>query len=157
MMKRSFSEKDSQKKQSHYKERVGQLKVELNNFPIPKGSGQELEKFYKLTKEYFEIKDRIWSLLLSHPLAVKALVPGRLILLNHEDQINLVGMLLNVDTSGKEKTFTVLVLVDEARKSASAGPHDRKLFDYLSLAARGVGLQACISANHEVRNANKII
>ena len=90
MMKRSFSEKDSQKKQSHYKERVAALKVELETFPTPKGSGSgnELETFYGLSKEFFEIKNRIWSLLLSHPLAVKALVPGRLILLNYEEQVD---------------------------------------------------------------------
>jgi len=93
-MKRSFSEKDSQKKQTHYKERVGQIKTELKHFPIPKGSGQELETFYGLAKEYFEIKNRIWSLLLSHPLAVKALVPGRLILLNYEDQVSTLKLFL---------------------------------------------------------------
>ena len=154
MMKRSFSEKDSQKKQSQYKERVGQLKNELKHFPVPKGSGQDLEKYYKLAKVYFEIKDRIWSLLLSHPLAVKALVAGRLLLVNHEDQINLIGMLLSIDTSGKEKTFSVLVLDDETRKAATSAQVDKKFFDYLSLASRGVSLQNVVSADHQVGPSN---
>lgn len=149
-MKRSFSEKDSQKKQSMYKERAIQLKNELKHFPVPKGSGQDLERFYQLAKEYFEIKDRIWSLLLSHPLAVKALVAGRLLLVNHEDQINLIGMLLSIDTSGKEKTYSVLVLVDETRKASAAGQIDKKFYDYLSLASRGVALQNVVSADHQV-------
>lgn len=149
-MKRSFSEKDSQKKQSMYKERAVQLKNELKHFPVPKGSGQDLEKFYQLAKEYFEIKDHIWSLLLSHPLAVKALVAGRLLLVNYNDQMNLIGMLLNVDTSGKEKTFAVLVLVDETRKASTSEQFDKKFFDYLSLASRGVALQNVVSADHQV-------
>jgi hypothetical protein len=60
MMKRSFSEKDSQKKQSHYKERVAALKLELESFPVPKGCGGELETFYSHAKEFFEIKERLW-------------------------------------------------------------------------------------------------
>jgi hypothetical protein len=57
---------------------------------------------------------------------------------------------LNIDTSGKEKTFSVLVLVDETRKPSTSGSRDKKLFDYLSLAAKGVGLENVISANHQV-------
>jgi superfamily II RNA helicase len=47
MMKRSFSEKDSQKKQAEYKERVTRIKLELQEFPTPKESGRDLQTFYR--------------------------------------------------------------------------------------------------------------
>jgi hypothetical protein len=107
---------------------------------------QPLYRFYSLAKEYFDIKARIWSLLLSHPQAVKTLVPGRLLVLNHAEQTNVIGILLAVDTSGKEKTFSVLLL-DGGAKSGSA---DLKLNHYLSLAAKGVDCTGCLAAGHQV-------
>jgi hypothetical protein len=72
-------------------------------------------------------------------------------------QVNLIGILLSFDTSGQEKTYSVLILVDDSQKSssssasASSGSPDKKLNDYLSLATQGVSLPNCISANHQVR------
>ncbi len=93
----------------------------------------------------------IRSLLLSHPLAIKALVPGRLIILNYEEQVNLIGILLSFDTSAKEKTYSVLILVDESSKGKKESKAvDKKFNDFLSLASQSVSFPGCISADHQV-------
>lgn len=90
--------------------------------------------------------------MLSHPLAIKALVPGRLIVLNHEEQVNLIGILLSFDTSAKEKTYSVLILVDESSKEKKQSKSfDKKFNDFLSLASQSVNFPGCISANHQVK------
>ena len=108
-------------------------------------------KITLIISSFFPIR----SLLLSHPLAIKALVPGRLIVLNYEEQVNLIGILLSFDTSAKEKTYSVLILVDESLKGKKESKsNDKKFNDFLSLASQSVSFPGCISANHQVNKTS---
>jgi antiviral helicase SKI2 len=110
MMKRSFSEIDNQKKQGDYKDRIKRLKKELESLPQPSGASKEkLEEFYKLSNDYATMWDKYASLLLSHPVSVKLLVPGRVLVVFDQSGRLRLGVLLETDTKSKERSYSVLV------------------------------------------------
>jgi antiviral helicase SKI2 len=154
MMKRSFMEINSQKKQSHYKERVEQLKKEVEGMPPLTGAlFQELERFYTLAAEYTELKSGIWRLLLSHPVAAKALVPGRVLVVKHGSEINKYGILLAVDAKSRVKSYSVMVLSSgEEEKSSADKPQDDD-DDFL----RFVALAAGVSQSYGAANCDHVM
>ncbi len=63
MMKRSFSEINSQKRKDHNREMVKKLKQELASLEDPEGNlggtgENKLEELYNLASSYFEVKDK---------------------------------------------------------------------------------------------------
>ena len=157
MMKRSFSESVSYKKQAHYKQRVAELKIEIENLPSVSGTlTEELSLYYKSASEFCRIKDTIWTLLLSHPIAVKCLSAGRLLLINHDGKINDIGILLNVDKS-TIKTYTILVLDGEEVKTNEYSA-DTAFTRFISLATTDVetvkSVSTCLSMKHSIVEIN---
>ena len=157
MMKRSFSESVSYKKQAVYKQRVSELKTEIQNLPNNTGTfGEELTLYYKMASEFFSIKDSIWTLLLSHPTAIKILSAGRLLLINHDNKMNDIGILLGVDRS-TIKTYTVLVLEGEELPKNEDSTNNAFL-RFLSLASTDVGtlksITNCLSLKHSIIEIN---
>ena len=157
MMKRSFSESVSYKKQAHYKQRVAELKIEIENLPCVSGTlTEELSLYYKSASEFCRIKDTIWTLLLSHPIAVKCLSAGRLLLINHDGKINDIGILLGVDKS-TIKTYTILVLDGEEVKTNEYSV-DAAFTRFISLATTDVetvkSVSTCLSMKHSIVEIN---
>merc|ERR1712223_2795 len=157
MMKRSFSESVSYKKQAHYKQRVAELKIEIENLPRVSGTlTEELSLYYKSASEFCRIKDTIWTLLLSHPIAVKCLSAGRLLLINHDGKINDIGILLGVDKS-TIKTYTILVLDGEEVKTNEYSV-DAAFTRFISLATTDVetvkSVSTCLSMKHSIVEIN---
>ena len=137
MIKRSFSEIDTQKKQGTHKEKLAVLKEKLSK--LPKLSGalfDELESFYSVAADYLELKSSVWTLLLSHPVAVKMMIPGRVLLIKGDPEATRLGMLLRIDTKSREKTYSILVL-DSPEDKVNVGQEDRAegLEDFLALAS----------------------
>jgi len=111
MMKRSFAELDTQKKQASYKERLQELKKELASLPDIGGTQyQDIAAYYQLASQYLDIRSRIWSLLLGHPVPSKAFTPGRIVIINYRGQTNVPALILAVDTKTRLRSFSVLVL-----------------------------------------------
>jgi len=110
MIKRSFAEIDTQKKQAGYAEKAKTLKVQLEKMSdISSSIYEEATKLYTKISEYISLREAIWTLLLSLPIPGKALAPGRLVVLNHKGLTNILGIVLGVDLKAKQRTFQVLV------------------------------------------------
>ena len=153
MMKRSFSESVSYKKQAGHKKRVLELKSEIGDLPENRGPyGDDLSLYYNLASEFLTIKDSIWTLLLSHPAAVKCLCPGRVLLFHHGKTINNIGILLSIDKS-TVKTYTMLVL-DGSEKDVNdnQGMKDQFL-RFVSLASTEVSTVKSISSSMSLKHS----
>ena len=146
MMKRSFSESVSYKKQASYKKRSLELQKEIEALPSNSGPfGEELSSFYNLASEFLRVKTSMWTLLLSHPAAVKSLSPGRVLVFNHDQKMNDIGILLSIDKS-TVKTYTILVLGFECAEM-SKNIVEESFIKFVSLASTEVGTVKTISNN----------
>ncbi len=76
---------------------------------------------------------------LSYPAATKSLVPGRVVLVSHGRRQHFsIGILLEIDSRSKTKTFSVLVLKSEEDEEVSALKGEEGcFFRYLGLASSG--------------------
>ena len=76
-MKRSFAELSTQKKVTAHKERAVELRAQLETLPDISGSQfTQIEEFYTAANQWLNLRGELWSLLLSHPVPMKALQPG---------------------------------------------------------------------------------
>lgn len=133
MMKRSFSEISSQKKRTDHKERAKELRKKLETMPEVMGPlGEELATFYKSGSEYLETKSNNWTLLLSHPVALKTLSPGRVLIINRGTKVNILAVLLTVDKKSTTKIYSVLILGPDPMEEKK--PFDPNYQAFLSLA-----------------------
>ena len=118
---RSFTESGSMQKQPELKKKAGELRRQLAEMPETSGPfHDELSTFYRLASDTLALKDRLWPLLLSHPVAVKALTPGRVVVFTHKKRRNGVGVLLSVDKSRSHNLgvlYTVLALGSDNNSS----------------------------------------
>jgi len=158
MMKRSFAELDTQKKQASYKERLQELRKELGGLPDTGGlQYQDIANFYQLASQFLDIKSRIWALLLSHPVPSKAFTPGRIVIINYRGQTNVLALILCVDTKTRLRSFSVLVLSPRAEPSLASlslqdsapGLGERQL-RFLALARKEISLADVTSSEHAV-------
>ena len=108
---------------------------------------EALAQFYGVANEYFTLRDKYWALLLSHPVAVKLLVPGRILVINYGKEVNKLGVLLNIDKKQATKLYSVLILREKSSKGISsstspqeeeASAEEKQLLRYVSLAAGGL-------------------
>ena len=112
MIKRSFTESGAMQKQPELKKKVQELKCRLAEMPESTGPfHQELSTFYRLATDFLALKDSLWPLLLSHPVAVKALTPGRIVVFSHKKRRNCLGVLLSVDKSRSHNLGVVYSLL----------------------------------------------
>jgi antiviral helicase SKI2 len=132
MMKRSFSEFHSQRDAGKRKEALEVLTDQVNNMQEVVDFTGDLHTYYVACNEYFKLREYIQRVLLSHPLALKALSPGRVIVLNNDDYRNAAALVLKAEAGGKEKSFSVLVLTgekdEEERDNLMPRPVDLRLF-----------------------------
>jgi len=160
MMKRSFAELDTQKKQASHKERAAELKKELEVLPdISSGIYEEVTTFYKLCSEYLEQRENIWSLLLSHPVPGKALSAGRVVVVNFKGLVNVLGMILTVDLKSKQRSFQMLLLSPQHAQELGGGSltdkteygvKDTRHDMFLGLAQQEIKQTDLVSTEHAV-------
>ena len=135
MMMRSFSEVDRHRKEKSHKSRMEELKKKKANLSILRAGGQtaELQRFFELATDYLKLKEHNWNLLLNQQGPSKSLTPGRILLVNLKDDVNVPCILLSVEVASKaEKAFTVLIL----KASVDLKSENRSIEDYLSLGLR---------------------
>lgn len=163
MMKRSFAELDTQKKQASHKERAEELKKELETLPdISSGTYEEVTSFYKFCSEYLELRESIWSLLLSHPVPGKALSAGRVVVVNYKGLVNVLGIILNVDLKSKQRSFLTLLLSPQSQEfgnlslneKTTHGIKDARHDLFLALSDQTIKQADVMSTEHAVVSLN---
>ena len=151
MMKRSFAEMDTQKKQAGYAERGKVLKAKLETMSdISSPNFGEASQLYSLISEFATIRENIWTMLLSLPMPGKALSPGRVVIIHQEASVNILGIILHVDMKAKQRTFQVLI-----NRSAESQDVDNEEVDarknlFLSLVDQKIQSTDVMSSHHSV-------
>ena len=146
MMKRSFAEMDTQKKQAGYAEKAKNLKLKLEKISdISSSSFSEASQVYTMISEFVSLRESNWTLLLSLPIPTKSLTPGRLVIFNHGSYINSLGVILNTDTKSKQRSFTVLIC-----KSEDSPYVDARKNLFLSLVDQRVKMNDVMSSLHGI-------
>jgi len=158
MMKRSFAELDTQKKQAGYAEKAKTLKLQLEKMSdISSSSYTEATNLYTLISEYVRLRESSWSLLLSLPAPGKALTPGRVLVVNYKGFINVLAIILTVDMKSKQRTFQALVClnVDRIEESKEKGSsfEDRKSF-FMSIVDPKITTSDIMSNQHSLISLN---
>ena len=151
MMKRSFAEMDTQKKQAGYAERGKVLKAKLETMSdISSPNFGDASQLYSLISEFATIRENIWTMLLSLPIPGKALSPGRVVIIHQEASVNILGIILHVDMKAKQRTFQVLI-----NRSADSQDVDNEEVDarknlFLSLVDQKIQSTDVMSSHHSV-------
>ncbi|XP_052223384.1 helicase SKI2W-like isoform X15 [Dreissena polymorpha] len=117
MMKRSFSEFHSQKDVARRKEDLEHLHkkvLQIEDIECFMCS-TDLEPYWEACRDYHELHRSLQGIILTHPAAVKALTPGRVVIVTTQPRKHVLGVVLKTSTTGSinEKLFTVLVICDK--------------------------------------------
>ncbi|WAR31042.1 SKIV2-like protein [Mya arenaria] len=124
MMKRSFSEFHSQKDVARRKEDLDKLHTQITSLADIECfmCSVDLETYWETCRDFHELNNHLQSIILSHPAAIKALSPGRVVIVNTPTCSHVLGVVLKTGTTGanNERTFTVLVICDKNSNDASA-------------------------------------
>ncbi len=156
MMKRSFAESTNQKLKQTRLDTLQELRNQLTKMPADDKMGNDKEKlydFYDKVKKYLESKDKFWTLLLSHPAAVKALTPGRVLLINSlcYQYVNRPAVLISVNVHTVVKTYNVLVLKTSDENKMESGQIDENFIRFFSM------LRAVPSCDFAPDSSHKIL
>ena len=148
MMKRSFAELDTQKKQAGYAEKAKNLKLKLEKMSdISSSSFSEASQVYTMISEFVSLRESNWTLMLSLPIPTKSLTPGRLVIFNHGSYINSLGVILNMDTKSKQRSFTALICKSEESPDVAV---DARKNLFLSLVDQRVRMNDVMSNLHGI-------
>nr|KAG5700480.1 hypothetical protein BaRGS_013967 [Batillaria attramentaria] len=121
MMRRSFSEFHAQRDQGQHREAMERLKSRMQQVRDIECfmCSVDLEKYYQECKEYQELKKRLQEVVLSHPAAIKALSPGRVVTIDNGRHSNVLGVVLQTSMStSNTRMFTVLLICDKGDNSS---------------------------------------
>ena len=126
----TLSESGAMQRQPEIKKKVSDLQTQLSDLPETTGPfHEELSTFYSLATELLDLKDDLWPLVTSHPVAAKALVPGRVLVFTHgSTRSNCLGVLLSVDKSRSHQlgvVYSVLALGQTESTSSETSGDDR--------------------------------
>ncbi|ESO92823.1 hypothetical protein LOTGIDRAFT_232926 [Lottia gigantea] len=116
MMKRSFSEFHSQKDTNKHKEALELLNKDIALIKDIECfmCSVDLEKYYEACSNYLQLKRELQLLILTHPIAMKSLGPGRVVIINNSKLKFVLGVILNTFTGDQNvRLFTVLVLCEK--------------------------------------------
>ncbi len=131
MMMRSFSEVDRHRKETKNQNRLEELKKKRANLTtLRKEQTAELELFFEIATNYLKLKEHNWNLLLNQQGVAKSLVPGRIILVNFRNAVNVPCVILSLDSSStSERSWNVLTL----KSNVNLKTENRSFEDYLAL------------------------
>ena len=151
MMKRSFAEMDTQKKQAGYAERGKLLKAKLETMSdISSSNYGDASQLYSLISEFATIRENIWTMLLSLPIPGKALSPGRVVIIHQEASVNILGIILHVDMKAKQRTFQVLINRSAESQDDANEEVDARKNLFLSLVDQKIQSTDVMSSHHSV-------
>lgn len=121
MMRRSFLEFDALKAQSENKEKAKKLSEELQKMEDVDCylCNIDLKDYYSNCKFLTEARTKLQTILLTHPAAIKSLVPGRVIIVNNAKHKHALGVVLKTPTGVKKKVVVSLVICEEVNKNVS--------------------------------------
>ncbi|XP_045196087.2 SKI2 subunit of superkiller complex protein-like [Mercenaria mercenaria] len=121
MMKRSFSEFHSQKDVARRKEDLQVLHKKLSTLEDIECfmCSVDLEPYWEACRDYHDLQKHLQGIILSHPAAVKALSPGRVVIMNHEIDNSVLGVVLKTSSgANNERNFNILIICDKNNDSA---------------------------------------
>ncbi|XP_063870777.1 superkiller complex protein 2-like [Scylla paramamosain] len=114
IMKRSFSEAVQMANQSKYKEELQQTKARLANEPdFSCLVCKDMKEYYAAARDYTKQRRQVYASVMVFPGVMKAMAPGRLLLLSNGQYQQRLACLLKVDTRDQNK-LTVFVLKGKA-------------------------------------------
>ncbi|KAL3871690.1 hypothetical protein ACJMK2_039674 [Sinanodonta woodiana] len=116
MIKRSFSEYHNQKDISKHKQALDELQIKLKDMQNIECymCAIDLEAYWEACRDYKSLKEHLQSVVITHPAALKALSPGRVVVVNTDYHRNALGVVLKFFLGLKnEKLFTCLVICDK--------------------------------------------
>lgn len=120
IMKRSFSEAVQMANQSIYKEQLEQAEAKLAAEPeFSCLVCKDVKEYYAAGREYIKQRQRVYTSVLGFPGVMKAMAPGRLLLLSHGMYQQRLGCLLKIDTRDHNK-LTVFILRGKEEVAAAS-------------------------------------
>ncbi|XP_038045840.1 helicase SKI2W-like [Patiria miniata] len=116
MMKRSFSESSTRKDAKEYEAKLRVIQEEMSNVQTLNCylCHEDLDQYYQTCKQLQGLRLELRKMIASHPLGVKALSPGRVVIVSTKEHRNALGVVLSSSTASKERTFKTLVLTNHA-------------------------------------------
>ncbi|KAL4219308.1 hypothetical protein ACF0H5_021887 [Mactra antiquata] len=121
MMKRSFSEFHSQKDVARKKEDLEELHKKVLSLEdiVCFMCCVDLEPYWEACRDYHELRGHLQGIILTNPAAVKALSPGRVIIIEHKQYDHVLGVVLKSSLgASNERNFTVLIICDKNSNSS---------------------------------------
>uniref|UniRef100_A0A8C8SYB3 Ski2 like RNA helicase n=1 Tax=Pelusios castaneus TaxID=367368 RepID=A0A8C8SYB3_9SAUR len=115
MMKRSFSEFHSRKDSQVHEQTVAQLSRRLAAMEEVETDGQlsDLPEYCRAVQELRETRRLIQRRIVESSSGLKALAPGRVVIVNNRAHRNALGVILQVSSNASTRTFSTLVLCEK--------------------------------------------
>uniref|UniRef100_A0A8C3F1F8 SKI2 subunit of superkiller complex n=1 Tax=Chrysemys picta bellii TaxID=8478 RepID=A0A8C3F1F8_CHRPI len=123
MMKRSFSEFHSRKDSQAHEHTIAQLSRRLAAMEEVDTSGQlsDLPEYGRAVQELQETRRMIQRRVAESASGLKALAPGRVVIVNNPAHRNALGVILQVSSDAANRTFTTLVLCEKSPEGGDTG------------------------------------
>ncbi|KAM9119587.1 LOW QUALITY PROTEIN: superkiller complex protein 2 [Pangshura tecta] len=123
MMKRSFSEFHSRKDSQAHEQAIAQLSRRLAAMEEVDTSGQlsDLPEYCRAVQELRETRRMIQRRVAESASGLKALAPGRVVIVNNPAHRNALGVILQVSSDAANRTFTTLVLCEKTPEGGDTG------------------------------------
>ncbi|XP_050775552.1 SKI2 subunit of superkiller complex protein isoform X2 [Gopherus flavomarginatus] len=123
MMKRSFSEFHSRKDSQAHEHAIAQLSRQLAAMEEVDTSGQlsDLPEYCRAVQELQETRRVIQRRVAESASGLKALAPGRVVIVSNRAHRNAVGVILQVSSDAANRTFTTLVLCEKTPERGDTG------------------------------------
>ncbi|CAL1541570.1 unnamed protein product [Lymnaea stagnalis] len=116
MIKRSFSEFHRQKDTAKHKVALGELRVKMSTIKDIECylCSLDLEKYFEACREYHRLQKHIQSFIFTHPIAIKSLTPGRVVMVKRPLGQAVLGAVLSSSMGiSNERKYTVLVIAEK--------------------------------------------
>ncbi|XP_071485976.1 superkiller complex protein 2-like [Diadema antillarum] len=130
MMRRSFSEFATRKDTAKYRQQCRDLSQQAKQArDVDCYMCTDLEKYYRTCKLLHELRQETQRIVLSRPAGVKALCPGRILIVKSKSHGNVLGAVLSTSGASKERKVKTLILCNPSdsakpeanQKTASGG------------------------------------
>ncbi|XP_055896682.1 SKI2 subunit of superkiller complex protein-like [Biomphalaria glabrata] len=116
MIKRSFSEFNNQKDTSKHIVSLEKLKKKIAAVKDIECylCSLDLEKYYETCRDYLKLQKHLQSVIFSHPLAIKSLSPGRVVMVKRHLGQSVLGVVLSSSMgTSNERKFKTLIIAEK--------------------------------------------
>ncbi|XP_076346789.1 superkiller complex helicase subunit twister isoform X1 [Tachypleus tridentatus] len=124
MIKKSFGEIFSQKKQASHQVKLKSLSERMGCLPKLDcvTCNTDIEQYYECLQQYEMLKHDLMSVITSHPQGLKVLSVGRVVVVHTEYHPNVLAVILATSSDPKSRTFTVLALSERSAQEENEIP-----------------------------------